>query len=243
MRIKEKSISLSQKAKEEIIDYIREEGLQPDDALPSELMLMEMLGVSRYIVREALALIEQDKIIYKIQGKGTFVYKIPMKIEGGLEKLESIKVLTEKSGYKPGSKWIEISESTPNKDMINKLKVKKNEKIITFKRIKTADNLNAAFCVDTMKKSVFGDKMPDDAECESMFQYLKDKFDIEIEYAISEIIPTYPTDEMVKLLKVDKNQLFLLLNQVHYDKQGNPIIYSMDYYNPKVFRFKVNRTK
>lgn len=243
MRIKEKSLSLSQQAKEKIIDYIRDEGLQPNAALPSELILMDMLGVSRYTVREALALIEQDKIIYKIQGKGTFVYKIPVQIESGIEKLESIKVLTEKSGYVPGSRWIEITEDKPNKDMIKKLNLKKGETVVTFKRIRMADKINAAFCVDTIKRSVFGDHIPNGIDCESMFQFLKERFHIEIEYAVAEIIPTYPTDEMMKLMQLDKSQLFLLLNQVHYDKLGNPIIYSMDYYNPKVFEFKVNRTK
>lgn len=243
MRIKEKSIALSQQAKEKIIEYIREEGLQSDAALPSELELMEMLGVSRYTVREALALMEQDRIIYKIQGKGTFIYKRPMQIESGLEKLESIKEITEKFGYTPGIKWIEISESFPNKDMINKLKISPDEKVVTFKRIRTANKKIAAFCVDTVKKSILGEEVPNSMECESMFQYLKDKFGVEIEYAVSEIIPTFPTDEMIELMKLNKEQLFLLLNQIHYDKEDNPVIYSMDYFNPQVFRFKVNRTR
>lgn len=56
MKIKEKNVSLSQKAKAKILDYINKSGLQPNELLPSEANLMKMLGVSRYTVREALAL-------------------------------------------------------------------------------------------------------------------------------------------------------------------------------------------
>ena len=243
MRIKEKTIPLSQQAKEKIIEYIRLEGLQPDAALPTEAELMEMLGVSRYIVRESLALLEQDRIIYKRQGKGTFVYKSPIEIESGLEKLESITEIIEKFGYEPGTKWVGISENEPTRDMVSKLKLKPGEKVVTFKRIRTASRNLAAYCVDTVKKSAFADDVPKKIEHESMFKYLKERCEIETEYAITEIIPTFATEEMKNLLKTNPNQLFILLNQVHYDKEGNPVIYSLDYFNPQVFRFKVNRNK
>ncbi|MGF7058123.1 GntR family transcriptional regulator [Brassicibacter mesophilus] len=243
MKIKEKSIPLSQKAKEKIIEYIREEGLQPDDTLPSEANLMDMLGVSRYTVREALALLEQDKIVYKIQGKGTFVNKRPVQIESGLEKLESITEIIESFGYDPGTEWIDIKENVPTKDMINELKMNEDEKVITFKRIRTASGKVAAYCVDTIKKSMLIGDVPENVDNESMFSYLKEMCGMEPEYAISEILPTFPTKEMVELMKINKKQLFILLHQVHYDKEGNPLIYSMDYFNPDVFKFKVNRVK
>ncbi|HYE80981.1 MAG TPA: GntR family transcriptional regulator [Clostridia bacterium] len=243
MRIKEKTASLSQQAKEKIIEYIRLEGLQPDAALPTEAELMEMLGVSRYIVREALALLEQDRLIYKRQGKGTFVYKRPIEIESGLEKLESITEIIEKFGYEPGTRWVGISENEPTRDMVGKLKLSPGDKVVTFKRIRTASRKVAAYCVDTVKRSAFGDKVPQNIDRESMFRYLKDECGIETEYAITEIIPTFATEEMMSLIKTNPNQMFLLLHQVHYDKEGNPVIYSMDYFNPQVFRFKVNRNK
>lgn len=243
MRIKEKAIPLSQQAKEKIIEYIRLERLQPDSALPTEAELMEMLGVSRYIVREALALLEQDRIIYKRQGKGTFVYKRPVEIESGLEKLESITEIIEKFGYEPGTKWVDISEDVPTRDMITKLKLKPGENVVTFKRIRTASRKVAAYCVDTVRKSAFGDAVPEEINHESMFRYLKERCGFEAEYAVTEIIPTFATEDMRELIKTGPNQLFILLHQVHYDKEGNPVIYSMDYFNPQVFRFRVNRNK
>lgn len=243
MKSKEKSVSLSQKVKEKIIDYIKNENLQPDSLLPSEVQLMEMLGVSRYTVREALALLEQDKILYKIHGKGTYINKVPTHIESGLEKLESITEIIESFGYEPGTIWIDIRENIPTKDMVEQMDLKEGEKVITFTRIRTASEKIAVYCVDTIKKISGMEEIPDRIEDESMFDYLKKNYGIKPEYAVADIIPTLPTTEMVKNMKIKKNQIFLLLHQVHYDKEGNPQIYSMDYFNTDVFKFKVNRLR
>ena len=243
MKIKEKSIALSQRAKEKILEYIEREKLKADSMLPSEAILMEMLGVSRYTIREALALLEQDKILYKVQGKGTFINKVPIPIESGLEKLESITEIIESFGYDPGTMWIDIKETSPTMDMIDKMHLEKDDKVITFTRIRTASGKIAVYCVDTIKSRGKGDSIKDRIEEESMFDYLKKSHGIEPEYAIAEIIPTLPTEDMLKFMDIKKDQLFLLLHQVHYDKEGNPQIYSMDYFNTDVFKFKVNRLR
>lgn len=243
MKIKHDTIALSILAKQSIIEFIKEEKIQPNEKLPSEAVLMDMLGVSRYTVREALALMEQDKIIYKVQGKGTFVKKVPVKIESGLEKLESITEIIKSFGYNPNSKCIKIEEITPTQDMVEKLKITKDDKAITYTRIRTADEKIAAFCVDTVPKYLFKDEDSITLNSSSMFEYFSNKLGVHIEHAVAEIIPTFPTKEMIKLTNVESDQMYILLKQIHYDSDGTPVIYSMDYFNPEVFKFKVNRTR
>jgi GntR family transcriptional regulator len=243
VKIKNDTIALSRLAKQSIIEFIKEERIQPDEQLPSEALLMDMMGVSRYTVREALALLEQDKIIYKVQGKGTFVKKVPVKIESGLEKLESITEIIKSFGYNPNGKCLKIEEITPTQDMIEKLKLNKEDKAITFTRIRTADEKIAAFCVDTVPKYLFKDEDIITLNNLSMFEYFSSKLGIHIEHAVAEIIPTFPTKEMVKLADVGSHELYILLRQIHYDNDGTPVIYSMDYFNPEVFKFKVNRIR
>ena len=113
MKIKYPTASLSSLAKNKIIEFIEEQRIQSDEKLPSENELTDMLGVSRYTVREALALLEQDKLVYKIQGKGTFVKKIPVKVESGLEKLESISEIIRNFGYDPSGQCLDKSTVPP----------------------------------------------------------------------------------------------------------------------------------
>src|SRR6185436_12191972 len=45
----------------------------PGTQIPSETELSRELGVSRVTVREALRVLAQEKILFKVQGRGTFV--------------------------------------------------------------------------------------------------------------------------------------------------------------------------
>jgi GntR family transcriptional regulator len=60
----------------------------PGDALPSEPDLARGMGVSRIVVRQALAILDDDRQIVRLRGRGTFV--APPKLEhraGGLSRL------------------------------------------------------------------------------------------------------------------------------------------------------------
>lgn len=243
LRIKQNNVALSQIAKKHILEYISKKELKADDTLPSEAELVKMLGVSRYTVREALALLEQEKIVYKIQGKGTFVNIRPVHIESGLEKLESITEIIRNFGYKPGTKWVGIKEHKPTDDMVKRLELRFEENVITFKRIRTADNRFAACLFDTIPKKILKNQTPSKVDTESLFEYIEREYGIIIEYAITEIIPTLPTKEMTQNLGIDEDYLFLLLHQIHYNKEGLPIIYSLDYFDPSIFKFKINRRR
>lgn len=243
MKIKEKSVNLSQIAREKIIEYIDNEELQADDMLPSENLLMEKLGVSRYTVREALALLEQERLIYRVQGKGTFVNRKSVNIESGLEKLDSITDIIRSFGYEPGTKWLGIEKGKPTEDMIEKFGLEPGDGVITFKRVRTANGEPAAYLVDTIAEKYVGEKEIEVIDSESLFAYFEKELDIVIEYAITEITPSFPTEDMVEHLGIDKNSLFLLFHQLHYDRHGNLILYSFDYFDPEIFKFKVNRIR
>jgi GntR family transcriptional regulator len=61
---------------------------KPDDALPSEPELARSFGVSRVVVRQALAILEDDHQIVRIRGRGTFVSRPKLDFRaGGLSRL------------------------------------------------------------------------------------------------------------------------------------------------------------
>lgn len=218
--------------------------MKPEDKLPSEGELGLMLGVSRYTIREALAILSEENVVYKVQGKGTFIKKFPLVIESGLEKLESITEIIRKVEQGHKVKCISVEAETPTTDIKNKLNLKEGEKVLTFTRVMYIGEKAAVYCVDSMPCDVVNWEAEDKRyEGESIFKYLQEKFNIHIEYAVSYIIPTLPTKEMVEDLKLNDNDLFTLLNQIHYDQNGRPLIYSMDYFNADVFKFKVNRMR
>ena len=60
----------------------------PGDPLPSEPRLARQFGVSRVVVRQALAILEDDRQIVRVRGRGTFVAKPKLDYRsGGLARL------------------------------------------------------------------------------------------------------------------------------------------------------------
>lgn len=60
-----------------LYQMIDSQGIAPGDQLPSERDLIEQLGVSRNVLREAFHVLEQRGIILSRQGKGRFLRALP----------------------------------------------------------------------------------------------------------------------------------------------------------------------
>ncbi len=66
---------LRQKVTDAIINYVYQNGLKPGEKLPSERQLAEKLSVGRNSVRMCMDLMEEEALIKRVPGKGSFVQK------------------------------------------------------------------------------------------------------------------------------------------------------------------------
>lgn len=73
MQSVKKNRSLAQVAAEKIIQYIKDEQMEPGDRLPTEYELAKFLEVGRGTVREAIRSLVSRNILEVRQGAGTFV--------------------------------------------------------------------------------------------------------------------------------------------------------------------------
>ncbi len=59
-----------------LAEYITAQKLAPGDLLPSEAELIERFGLSRTTVRQAIQRLENQRLVKKVRGKGTFVTEV-----------------------------------------------------------------------------------------------------------------------------------------------------------------------
>lgn len=78
MNVKLSATTLADKLEEQIIAYIRNNKLVPGDALPNEMQLVEMFGISRNVVREALSRIRMLGIVQSRTRRGMVVTEPPL---------------------------------------------------------------------------------------------------------------------------------------------------------------------
>jgi DNA-binding GntR family transcriptional regulator len=60
---------------ERVAELIGSGEYRPDDVLPSESEMMEMYGAAKNTVRNALALLREQGLVYTVPAMGTFVAK------------------------------------------------------------------------------------------------------------------------------------------------------------------------
>ncbi|MDI6601103.1 MAG: GntR family transcriptional regulator [Thermoanaerobacteraceae bacterium] len=212
----------------------------PGYRLPSEAKLSKEFGISRMTLREALRVLEEENLIVKQQGIGTFVRTRPV-IKSGIEELYSVTKAIEREGMTAGTTDFSMSVLPANDEEAEKLKIEKNELIYRVDRVRTANGEPVVYCIDRIPVRILGEDM--DKFPESLFSFFEERFNIRIAYAVSDIIPISYHPVASKKLGLGKNHAILLLEQVHYDQDDRAILYSSNFFKPDKFRFYVLRKR
>jgi GntR family transcriptional regulator len=230
------------KIKEHIIDLISNEVYEPGDKLPSETSFAEELDVSRASLREALRVLEKEGRIIKKQGIGTFVAEPIPRFERGIEELFSVTDTIKNEGFEPGTKGLDIKKIKADKAVALKMGLEESDQILKIERIRTADERPVVFCIDFLNIKDYPINIEDDFSS-SLFDLLENKYNLTINYALTEIIPVAADEFLEEKLNIKKHLPLLLLKQLHYDDNDQIFLYSKNYFRSDQFQFKVVRKR
>ena len=112
--------------------------LKPGDMLPSEAELCNAYGISRSTIRQALASLENEGLIYRRRGKGTYI-STP-KLKRKLESLYNFTSEMREQGLEPKSKILEFKKMKGSFDLIKTMKLMENHsQVFKIVRIRLAN--------------------------------------------------------------------------------------------------------
>ncbi|TFJ94714.1 GntR family transcriptional regulator [Lentibacillus salicampi] len=208
--------------------------------LPSEFQLSRDLGVSRATLREALRILEEENIVTRRHGVGTFVNPKPI-FSSGIEQLNSVTNMIEQSGKMPGSQFLSTEIQEPTEDEQLKFSPKKMNTLAKIERVRTADNVPVVFCIDKLPVGL----IPLDCvhKADSLFKLMEEFSGKHIAYAVTYIEPVSYHDRIYDILKCDPEQSLLLLKQMHYTDEDEPVLYSANFFRSDLFSFHVLRKR
>lgn len=228
-----------------VIDKIKqdiENGiLRPGNRLPSEFDLSKELGVSRATLREALRILEDENVIIRKHGVGTFINAKPV-FTSGIEELYSITQMIEKNNQRAGTIYLDTKYQSVTHADIKTFQMTGEENILRIERIRTADDEPVVYCIDKIPESV----LPEDFNFQkdsSLFQTIEKQANIYISYAVTEIETIGYHEKISSLLHVPEGSSLLVLKQLHYDAEDRPVLNSINYFRADKFRFQVLRRR
>ncbi|WP_284140009.1 MULTISPECIES: GntR family transcriptional regulator [unclassified Virgibacillus] len=228
----------------QVIDKIKqdiESGIYREkEKLPSEFQLSKKLGVSRATLREALRILEEDNVVTRRHGVGTFVNQKPI-FSSGIEQLTSVTYMIEQSDKVAGSQYIstEIIEAT--EDERKKFAPKNVHNLIQIERVRTADNEPVVFCVDKIPEKLIPIEFVNKKD--SLFKLMEEHANKRVTYAVTFIEPVSYNSRIFEILNCDPEQSLLLLKQMHYTEEDEPVLYSANYFRSDMFSFHVLRKR
>lgn len=240
--------------------------------LPSEADLARELGVSRVTLREALRSLEEEQLIERAQGVGTFVRSRPS-IRSGIEQLYSVTDMIRREGLVPGTLDLAVEVAEATWDEAEKLgllgggagaggpqdgpgprssdgegaacaRSAPRPHLPLICRMKRVRTANGEPVVYCIDRLPAGRVDPEALRQlqGSLFTFLEGA-GIRVAYAISQISPVSHHRVASQQLRAARGEALLLLEQVHFDQHDQPVLYSSNFFRPDRFRFFVLRRR
>lgn len=210
------------------------------EKLPSEFELSQMLEVPRSIIRKALLMLEEENIILKRHGVGLFVNPQPI-FSVGIEELNSVTEMIKQSGRTPGSRFLSTEMVLPSEEEIKLFKPKTLTHLANIERIRTADGTPVVFCIERVPEEL----LPLETVYyeDSLHELLESYANKRLDYAIAHVEPVGYQGRIYDLLECNPEQPLLLLKQMHYTSEDEPVLYALNYFRSDIFRFHVWRRR
>jgi GntR family transcriptional regulator len=224
------SLPLYQQLQRALREAIENGAIAPEDALPPERDLAEMLGVSRITVRKAIDELAEEGLLVRKQGSGTFVSN---RVEKNFAKLTSFSEDMRARGREPRSVWLTKAAGTVTPEESLTLRSSPGTPVFRFHRIRYADDAPMAIEYAT----VLADCLPSVEAVESSLYEALEQTGHRPVRALQRLRAVLFTAEQAKLLKAQERDAGLLVARVGYLKDGRAVEFSQSYYRGDIYDF------
>lgn len=242
--------SLSEQAKKEVLRYIENMDFDKGNKLPREEMLAEMIGVSRITIRQALNELSAEGIIFRRQGKGTFVNVDSLNIKVTFSPCMELTQMIQNSGYRPSVRLLNISRVKRDEEVCEILQMRDGEQLVVAEKLFLADDKICAFCRDYFGMNLIGGEEAFESFSQyedSIYKYIYNLSGEKAEWDKVEIDTIQPEaieglTQYVPLKELGEKP-YLYLKTLNYSSKDQPLIYAKEYFNTSIIKFNLIRQK
>jgi len=220
---------------------IREKEWASGEQIPTEADLCVEYEVSRSTVRQAIKVLEGQGLLVVRHGRGSFVSDSGS-IHAGIQELTSITQTIAAQGHEPGMDYRSKSHRPATAEEREQLGLQDGADVLAIQRAILADGATVAYSYDTVAGSVLPTKFDASELTGSVFAYLEQRTGLIAARAIAEV-HAVESRSIGWGQDQDSKQLYVLLDQLHYDSRSRPFMRSRTYFVEGRFNFVVQRTR
>jgi len=235
---KDNPLPLHYQLKQILLDMIENELLKPGDNIPPEREICETQGISRMTVNKAIMALVNEGVLYREQGKGTFVAN--PKVNQSLSKLRSFTEEMLEKGLKPKTKILSFQIKKATKQNIQELKMDESEEfLIEIIRLRLADDEPVALETVLIPKNLCKTMTRGMIEGQSLYSVLQNEYDYSLDMAKQTIEPVHLSEYEADFLNQSSGALALIFRRTTYLQDGTPIEHTKAIYRSDKYKYEV----
>lgn len=207
------------------------------DRIPAERQLAVKFGVSRMTLRQAIKTLEDEGILERRLGSGTYVAS--QKVQEKMSGIMSFTEITEANGQTPSSKLITYQVGKPSLSEKERLGIKPEDEVLRMERIRFADDTPICHEVVTIPYKLVEDISKDDISTH-LYETLE-KNGYQIGRVTEHISAAVCNENDACLLKAKKCEALITRRQVTELSDGKPFEYTRARYVAERFEFTFSK--
>ncbi|MBJ3783107.1 GntR family transcriptional regulator [Devosia sediminis] len=224
----------TRKAREHLLERIK--SMKANELLPRERDLALELDISRSGLRQALSELENERVIYRVRGKGTYVS------DKQISKHTFITSFTRDMidrGLVAGTRVLSRAQALAVGDVARDLDVPDGTLIYSLQRLRLADS--EPMCIENVQlpAELFPDLLREDLDT-SLYNILQSRYGIEIAFTRQTIRAIVASAEQRRLLGTPRTAALLEVTRINFDARHRPIERGVSIYRGDRYDFTFN---
>lgn len=236
--VKLPTVLLHQQVARWMIRQIEEGVWQPHSQIPSEWQLVEELHVSRGTLQRAIALLVDDRKLYRIRGKGTYASG-PVLEEPLAQSLLSLSEALDLQGQQVTTQVVRsrVLETAPAWVQTD-LHIDSEESVLYLQRVKQTADGTIALLDNYVTLNLFPGIQRVNFCTRRLFDVIERDHNLTILWGSRTIDVALATDAIARVLHVERKAPLLYLSQVTYVTGNIPVECSRVWIRPDRMRLK-----
>lgn len=232
---------MAEQIRDAVSDHIRAQGLKAGDRIPTEAELCAAFGVSRPTVREALRLLEQERLIVTEHGRGRFVTAAAaLNVARPITVFESITRMLASLGYKPETRVLSsrVALAASDPQAAAALGLAPGAEIFALERLREAGEEVLVYSLDVIPMSLLAERPVGVALVGSVNELLSEAGHRPVMSSANVAAAFLPEGV---LQGPANSEPWLLVSETCLSENGTPVLYARDYHRGSLVSFNFTR--
>ena len=205
-------------------EFIEHGDILPGDQLPSEPELCRLFDVSRTVIRQALRGLENEGLIVRQKGRGTFVAE-PKIGESLFQELTGFYQDMAKKGRNPMSKVLKQEIIPATAKVATFLQLAPETPVIRIDRVRYVEDEPIVLVTTYLPHAICPGLVEIDLTYRSLYSYLEETYALVIERGRRILEAVIAGEYEARLLEVNEGAPLISLESISYLEDGTPLEY------------------